>query len=54
MREEMAEFELDEYGLVKALLSREARMLSRNCGRLPWIKGSGAGVEVGVMEGEAA
>ena len=52
-REEMVELESDAEGLVKVLLLRAARMLSRNWGRPSWIKGSGAGVEVDVMDGDA-
>ena len=49
----MEEFESDAGILVKALFLREARILSRNCGRSSWIKGSAAEAAVDVMEGDA-
>ena len=51
--ESIVVFRIDEEDLVKALLVREARMLSRNCGRLSWIRGSGPAVEVDVVERES-
>ncbi len=51
--ESIVEFRVDGEDLAKTLLVREARMLSRNCGRLSWIRGSGAAVEVDAVERES-